>query len=119
MYPKNFRQITILSCMGKLFTAVLSKRITKFSDALLLLYENQWDFRRVYSTIDNLFIIHSFFEILKCKKIKMFCAFIDFKKAFHTVYRNDLWHRLLLNNINDNMLNVIVNMYKGTKSCIM
>ena len=49
----------------------------------------------------------------------MFCAFIDFKKAFHTVYRNDLWHRLLLNNINDNMLNVIVNMYEGTKSCIM
>ena len=40
-------------------------------------------------------------------------------KAFDTVYRDALWCKLLLNNINGNMLNVIVNMYNGTKSCIM
>ena len=53
------------------------------------------------------------------KKTKMCCAFIDFEKVFDTVYRDALWYKLLLNNINGNMLNVIVNMYKGTKSCIM
>ena len=35
------------------------------------------------------------------------------------MYQDALWYKLLLNNINGNMLNVIVNMYKGTKSCIM
>ena len=32
MDPKNYRPITILSCLGKLFTAVLSERLTKYSD---------------------------------------------------------------------------------------
>ena len=35
------------------------------------------------------------------------------------MYRDGLWYKLLLNNVNGNMLNIIVNMYKGTKSCIM
>ena len=49
----------------------------------------------------------------------MCCAFIDFEKTFDTVHRDALQYKLLLNNINGNMLNVIVNMYKGTNSCIM
>ena len=32
MDPKNYKPITILSCLGKLFTAVLSERLTKYSD---------------------------------------------------------------------------------------
>lgn len=28
--PSNYRPITILSCMGKLFTAVLNQRLTSF-----------------------------------------------------------------------------------------
>jgi hypothetical protein len=32
MDPKKYRPITILSCFGKLFTAVLSERLTKYSD---------------------------------------------------------------------------------------
>ena len=70
MDPKNFCPITILSCSGKLFTAVLRERLTEFSDAFLILNENQCAFRRGYSIIDNLFIIHSLFEILKFKKKK-------------------------------------------------
>ena len=30
--PKNFRSITLLSCLGKLFTATLSERLSKYSD---------------------------------------------------------------------------------------
>jgi len=70
MDPKNFCPITILSCSGKLFTAVLSERLTEFSDAFLILNENQCAFRRGYSIKDNLFIIHSLFEILNFKKKK-------------------------------------------------
>jgi hypothetical protein len=36
MDPKNYRPITILSCLGKLFTAVLSERLTKYSDDFFL-----------------------------------------------------------------------------------
>ena len=116
MDPKNYRPITILSCLGKLFTAVLSERLTKYFDDFFILNENQCGFRKGYSTLDNLFVLFNFFEILKNKKNKMFCAFIDFEKAFDKVWRDGLWYKLLLNNMNGNMYNIIVNMYSGTKS---
>jgi hypothetical protein len=71
-----------------------------------------------YSTLDNLFVLFNFFEILKNKKNKMCCAFIEFEKAFDKVWRDGPWYRSLLNNMNGNMHNIIVNMHSGTKSCI-
>ena len=116
--PKNFRPITIVSCLGKLFTAVLCERLTKFSDEISLLNENQCGFRKGYSTLDCMFTLHAFFEILKLKKKKLFCAFIDFEKAFDTVVREALWYKMLLSNITGNMYQIIHNMYNNIKSCL-
>ena len=117
--PKNYRPITIVSCLGKLFTAILNERLTEFSESFFVLSENQSGFRKGYSTLDNMFTLQSFFEILKCKKKKMYCAFVDFMKAFDTVWRAGLWHNMLLNNINGKMYDVIFNMYCNIKSCIV
>jgi hypothetical protein len=62
--PTNFRPVTILRCVSKLFTAILNERLNKLSGDFFILCENQTGFRIGYSTIDNLFIVHSFFEIL-------------------------------------------------------
>jgi hypothetical protein len=71
--PKNFRLITILSCFGKLFTAVLLTRLNAFSKKCSILNENQSGFRKGYSTIDNNFVLYAFFELLKLKKEKVIC----------------------------------------------
>jgi hypothetical protein len=66
-----------------------------------------------------MFVLHSFFEILKNKKKKLFCAFVEFEKAFDTVWRDALWYKMLLNNIlNGNVYQVIFNMYQNIKSCL-
>ena len=44
---------------------------------------------------------------MKNKKKKLYCAFIDFAKAFDTVWRKGLWHKLLGNEINGKMYKVI------------
>ena len=111
--PKNFRPITILSCFGKLFTSVLNNRLNTFSDEFLLLNENQTGFRKKYSTLDNTFVIYGLFELLKLKKKKLFCAFIDFEKAFDTVWRDGLWYKLLMCNIKGKMYNAILNPYNN------
>jgi hypothetical protein len=48
----------------------------------------------------------------------MYCAFIHFEKAFDKIWREGLWYKLLINNINGKMLNVIQNIYKDIKSNI-
>ena len=47
----------------------------------------------------------------------MYCAFIDFEKAFDQIWREG--YKLLINNINGKMLNVIQNIYKDIKSNII
>ena len=70
MLPENYRPITLLSCMGKLFTAILNERLTLFLDENRILLENQAGFRKHYSTSDHIFVLHSLFELLKKTKIK-------------------------------------------------
>ena len=116
--PQNYRPITILSCMGKLFTSILNARLCSYLEEYFLLNENQFGFRKGYSTVDSIFVLHMLFELLKKKKKKFFCAFIDFAKAFDTVWRSGLWTKLLQYSVNGKMYNIIVNMYSNIKSRI-
>lgn len=49
---------------------------------------------------------------------KLYCTFIDFKKAFDTVWRLGLWQKLVKNNITGKILKVIFSMYSSIKSCV-
>ena len=117
--PENYRPITILSCFGKLFTAVLNQRLTNFLDQHDIIEENQAGFRSGYSTLDHIFTLHSLIEILKFKKTKLYCAFVDFSKAFDSVWRGGLWMKLLGNSINGKIFQIIFNLYQNIKSCVM
>ena len=116
--PNEYRPITILSCLGKLFTTILNTRINNFLEANKLLNENQSGFSKDHSTIDNIFILHSLIEYMKVREMKLFCTFVDFSKAFDTVWRTGLWSKLLKYNIDGKLLNVIKNMYKHIRSCV-
>ena len=118
LQPENYRPITILSCFGKLFTAVLNLRLNKFLNDHDILEENQVGFRAGYSTCDHIFSLHALIEILKAKKQKLFCSFIDVSKAFDSVWRVGLWTKLLKNNINGKFFRFVCNMYQGIKSYI-
>ena len=115
-HPENYRPITILSCFGKLFTSILNTRITKYVEESGTLNSCQAGFRKGFSTTDNLFVLQSLIDIAKANKSKLFCAFIDFKQAFDTVWRTGLWNKLLNTNINGKCFTFITNMYKNIKS---
>lgn len=116
--PSNYRPITILSCFGKLFTAVLNMRLNNFLNSYDLLNQNQAGFRSGFSTNDHIFALHAIAELLKSKKQKLFCSFIDFSKAFDSVWRVGLWMKLLSNGINGKVFRLIYNLYFNIKSCV-
>ncbi|KAK6196333.1 hypothetical protein SNE40_001576 [Patella caerulea] len=117
--PENYRPITLLSTIGKLFTSILNSRLYQYLDELSILNENQAGFRAGYSTSDHIFSLYSLIELLKLKKRKLHCCFIDFEKCFDSIQRNYLYSKLLLNNINGKFYNIIQNMYLNIKSCII
>ena len=70
-FPENYRPIIILSCMGKLFTAILNTQHNTFLEVNSILNEAQCGFRASYSTSDNIFVIHALIEYLRVRKLKL------------------------------------------------
>ena len=51
----NYRGITLLSCLSKLFTTILNNRITKFCEDHSVISDAQFGFKKGLSTSDAIF----------------------------------------------------------------
>ena len=47
------------------------------------------------STVDNIFVLHSLIAHMVNQGKKLYCAFIDFTKAFDYVVRDNRWYKLV------------------------
>ena len=70
------------------------------------------------STTDCIFILNNIIQQILHNNNKMYCAFIDYKKAFPSVDHVYLWQKLLDIGINGKVLAIIKNLYKDAKSCV-
>ena len=98
--PSNYRPITLISCLGKVFTQILNNRIQKYVDEEETISECQSGFRKKRSTVDNMFILHNLIELVCKSKKSIYCTFIDLKQAFDRVWREGLWEKISNYNIN-------------------
>ena len=115
--PDNYRGITLLSCVSKLFTACINSRLALFIDDGILGNE-QAGFREGYSTTDHVYVLYSVIEMYLSVRKRVYCAFIDYKKAFDTIQRELLWQKLLSSGIHCKIFTVIRNLYSQAKSCV-
>lgn len=114
----NYRAICLTSNLGKVFTSIMNTRLNTFADELELITQAQGGFRKGFSVQDNTFVLHSLISLYLSSGRKLFCAFIDFKKAFDTVWRVGLYQKLLKSGIDGKMFRLIYNMYSDIKSCV-
>ena len=107
----NYRGITLLSCLGKLFTRVMNNRMTKWVDRYGKVNETQFGFRKGKGTSDCLFILHGLIELLFAKGVKLYCCFIDYQKAYDYLDRAALWSKLLKSGMSSKSIRLFKNMY--------
>ena len=117
--PNNYRGISLINCFCKVFTSLLSNRITRYCDSIQLLGCEQAGFRKHFSTCDHLFSLYALIWMYnKIIKKKLYSCFVDYSKAFDTVPRLHLWYKLLSQGINGKILNVIKVLYGMAKSAV-
>ena len=80
----NYKGITLLSCLGKLFTAVLNNRLNGYLDSVNMI-EEKAGLRKGYSTLDHIFDFKGLIDIYLPKGKKLYCTFIDYSKVFDTI----------------------------------
>ena len=116
--PLHYRGISLLSCVGKLYSSILSDRINAYLDYLGILVEEQNGFRSKRSCQDHIFSLSTLIQSRKSKKLDTFTAFIDMSKAFDSVNRKLLFYKLLNYNIEGKIYNAIKALYVQTFSCV-
>ena len=109
---------SIVSCFSKIFTGVLNQRLTDWAENSNISSDSQFGFRRGRSTTDAVFVLHSVIQNVLSEKGRLYCAFVDLKKAFDSVYLNGLWYKLYKIGINGKMLKIIKDMYNQVKACV-
>lgn len=90
----NYRGISLSSHFLKLFETVILKRVQTWSEENDLLPPHQAGFRPGFSTVDHIFVLNHLIQTSKIKQKKLQCMFIDIRKAFPSVPRQELFRSL-------------------------
>ena len=116
--PMNYRGITLLSIVGKVYNRVLGNRLMLFAERERGgIVEEQGGFRPGRGTEHQIFILT---ELLRARTQKTtYTAFIDVKKAYDTVWRNGLWKRLWDEGVRGKIWRVIKGMYGIVQSAVL
>lgn len=89
--PNNFRGISLIDVLNKIFTGILNHRIYKYCTENNKFEEAQAGFRKGYCTTDNICTLQSMIQKYLSKRGgRFYCLFIDFSKAFDTVDHHKL-----------------------------
>ena len=112
----NYRGITLLSVLGKLFTRILNTRLMDWAESYYVYIEAQAGFRAGMGTADNVFVLHGLITHLINQGKSCFVHSLILKKAFDFVNRDIIWYKLKKLGVRGIMLNVIRSMYERAKS---
>ena len=116
MVRENYRGISLISCVFKLFSAVLNNRLMNFCKMKNILSEEQLGFIPGNRTSDAHLILHNLIQDYCHKKgEKLFSCFIDFSKAFDSIPRDILLRKLLACGITGKFFNILKNVYTSDK----
>uniref|UniRef100_A0A8C2PXD3 Reverse transcriptase domain-containing protein n=1 Tax=Cyprinus carpio TaxID=7962 RepID=A0A8C2PXD3_CYPCA len=117
-YVGNYRGISLLNVLGKIFTKVLNGRLVSL-EVNNMFYEEKAGYISGYSTMDIIFILQSVVKkYITKQKGRMYCIFIDFSKAFDSVQHNLLYFTLIKNGIGGKVFSGLRSMYSKLKSFV-
>ena len=111
--PSNYRGITLSNCLGKLFNSILYQRIIDNVEKENVLSHSQAGFRKNYRTSDHIFTLFSLLKKYLKEGKYFYTCFVDFKKAYDSIWRNGLLHKLEKLGITGKILKVIKSMYSS------
>jgi hypothetical protein len=93
--PDSYRIIALESCVLKVLTLLIHKRITDWANARGLIPDYQNGFREGYRTNNNPFILRRVKEWARAKRLSLYVAAVDATNAFPSTDHPTLWLKLM------------------------
>lgn len=112
----NYRPISLLQTLYKLFTQLIMKRVTQCLD--FNQPREQAGFRSAYSTVDHMFTLTQVIERYTEYNKKLYLAFVDYTKAFDTISHCALWNALKEQGVHNHYIRLLIEIYSKSKAVI-
>ena len=113
----NFRGISLMSHVGKLYERILEMRLRAQVEDLLS--ESQCGFRPGRGTIDQIAALRLFLDRSWEHDINQYICFLDLEKAFDRVPREKIWQVLFSSGVDVKLLKAIKSAYVNQKSSVI
>ena len=114
----NYRGITLVSNLSKIFTSLLNNRLLDWSGKFNVISDAQFGFKPGFGTTDAIFALHGLISNYLSNGKKLYCCFVDYRKAFDKIDRNKLFYKLARSGVTGKLLNIIQQIYSDLKSCV-
>ena len=117
--PNNYRGLCVSSTLLKLMCSLINNRLQRFAEMNNLLSKNQIGFKKHCRTSDHLLTLKAIVKkYVTLGKKKLFACFVDFKKAFDSVWHQGLFYKLENLGIKGNLLDLVKDIYKKTQCAV-
>jgi hypothetical protein len=116
--PLNYRPITLLSIVGKVWTSVLQARLLTWLEAKGIIMLEQGGFRPRRGCADQVFALTELIKLRRVQGRNTFACFIDIRKAYDMVWHDGLKMKLLDAGVHGPMYAAIRALYKACSSSI-
>ena len=114
--PGNYRPLSMLHCLGKVYSKLINRRIMQECEDNDILHEAQNGFRRDRRCEDHLITLKEVLAGRMRAGESTYLYATDVYKAYDCVWRDGLFFRLWQAGIRGRMWRVLREMYQGTKS---
>ena len=116
MDPNNYRKISCVPALGKIFETIINNR-AKYAKRVLNLDDPlQNGFKEGARATDNAFILNSLIDISAERKRPLYVCYVDFKSAFDYVNRSALLYKIFERGIGGKYFQILKSMYNNARS---
>ena len=116
--PNNYRAITVTSALAKILAILVNERLDAWATETAIQRKEQIGFTKKCRPSDHLFVLKTLINSYNGQNKKLYTCFVDFQKAFDSVWREALFYKLIKSGMNIGYIKLIKVMYEKTKQSL-
>lgn len=116
--PNNYRAITVSDTLSKVFAIMLNERVEKWEKENDIKCQEQIGFEKKSRPSDHLLVLKTLIDLHANEGKKLFACFVDFQKAFDSVWRTMLFYKLIRYGLDLGIVKLLKDMYGKTSICL-